>query len=154
MKEITIVVNDNEYSFTGIRKRTIHAPVDNVSISRLLLAKAHGKKLVDDSDIRICKINNITHLITGYNKVKEFIEQYSPDTKPVISVSSKIMSVSYLRDTMIVPVVKEVEVKVDPVIKKVKVEKSNSNLTVSSPVARPTKDNIADKLKSAGYKVR
>jgi hypothetical protein len=102
-KEVLISIADYKYSFSKIVLRTEHAPIDEVAVSRLIRAKPTGKKEVDSSEVRVCKINGITYLLTGYDKVVEFIELYLKEPNPQLAVTAKIMSPSYLLGTVALP---------------------------------------------------
>ena len=160
MKEILIVVNETKYIFAEIRKRTIHAPMDTVAISKLLAVKPHGNANVDNSEVRVCKINGVVHLLSGYSKIKELVEQYSPEVRPVITITAKIMAQKYLAETLVMPVVKTNvrESTKDPItIREEVIRKQVASPVIDAPVVavpRPSKESIADKLKSAGFKVK
>lgn len=101
-KSIVIVLNDVTYDFHSIKLRSVHAPVMDLPVTKIEVAQPHGSIAVDNSDIRVVRINMLYYLISGYNKVALALAS-SIDTKPVI-VSVKLMSKKYLDSTIVVPV--------------------------------------------------
>jgi len=114
-KDLIVIVDDKEYSFNSIIQRTIHAPINKISVERLLHCKPSGIETIDNSELRVCRIDKEWKVLTGYSKVLAAVhstlkptdgEKITPveaDAIPADVVVAKVMSVAYLESTAIPP---------------------------------------------------
>jgi hypothetical protein len=105
--DLVVVIGDNNYSFNAIKRRTTHAPVIKISILAMVNVLPSGIDEIDNSDIRIVKLNKVVYLLSGFNKVKDIITNYYNDIKNINnaddSMSVFLMSPAYLETTLMPP---------------------------------------------------
>ena len=96
-KDIKITLQGTDYSWNLIKQRTVHAPTIKIGTEFLKKATPFGNPVIDDAGLRICKINKVFHILSGYNKVASSINNNEE------SLTAVLMSPSYLAASAMPP---------------------------------------------------
>jgi len=107
-----VKIGDDEYDFENIKRKTVRAPLIKINLSFLSKCRSNGNPAIDSSEIRITKILNQFHVLSGYDKIVaarasqsslNSIETETNTPLTLLSIEALLMSPKFLQSTLLPP---------------------------------------------------